>query len=547
MADAPELPPDINRGPEILATCGSLVGISVVIVMMRMYVRARIVRLVGWDDWCIVAATVVIFAEMMVILPEVEYGGGRHVQYIEPKENVVIGLHYNFVTQPLDKLISHPVPSGADDEEKWFLMWDILFPGIPRPSSPYVTAQEGEGLFRSFADFATSQFSQRLSESDRLNAEQARHVLDILGEVFEGGVGTQALSRAAVTPAPPSNHLPPPTLQQRHHNTPNTEVHDVHVTGLSPSPIPATETGGFNTPMQYPVTFGGLPLDHPSNPRFPDRANPQYENQHALSPTPAATRSSQVEDHRAHRRRGRARTRAINNMMLVSTPSDTASMSQQMYPMQSSNQYPLTPPGGGYAPNPQIHLGSLATPPYAHFPPPYPRQQYPYFNPYQPNTPQGYPTNNMGHEHLPNPYSESLVNQAHGLSPPPFLYSGFNSQNNQMQPQTGFRHQGHSHRQIGNEQRRAQHNEGPVTTPGQNMVGAIGLQVFSNPQSLHRLHMTGASAHIPESASTGSVPDEMETDYQHGAAQNEMSDNSQSGSPSDVFRDLNYSSEPGGG
>ena len=58
MADIPELPPDINRGPEILATCGSLVGISVVIVMMRMYVRARIVRLVGWDDWCIVAATV---------------------------------------------------------------------------------------------------------------------------------------------------------------------------------------------------------------------------------------------------------------------------------------------------------------------------------------------------------------------------------------------------------------------------------------------------------------------------------------------------------
>ncbi|KAI8298358.1 hypothetical protein K4K59_002868 [Colletotrichum sp. SAR11_240] len=101
MADIPELPPDINRGPEILATCGSLVGISVVIVMMRMYVRAKIVRLVGWDDWCIVAATVVIFAEMMVILPEVEHGGGRHIQYIEPKENVVIGLHYNFVTQPL--------------------------------------------------------------------------------------------------------------------------------------------------------------------------------------------------------------------------------------------------------------------------------------------------------------------------------------------------------------------------------------------------------------------------------------------------------------
>ncbi|KAF9871093.1 6-phosphogluconate dehydrogenase [Colletotrichum karsti] len=68
MADSSELPPDINRGPEILAICGTLV---------------------------------VIFAEMMVIIPEVQHGGGRHFQYIEPKENIVKGLHLNFVTQPL--------------------------------------------------------------------------------------------------------------------------------------------------------------------------------------------------------------------------------------------------------------------------------------------------------------------------------------------------------------------------------------------------------------------------------------------------------------
>jgi hypothetical protein len=40
-------------------------------------------------------------AEMMVIIPEVQLGAGRHVQYIEPKTNVARGLHLNFVTQPL--------------------------------------------------------------------------------------------------------------------------------------------------------------------------------------------------------------------------------------------------------------------------------------------------------------------------------------------------------------------------------------------------------------------------------------------------------------
>jgi rhodopsin domain-containing protein len=41
------------------------------------------------------------FVEMMIIIPQVSYGAGRHVHYIEPKSNVVTGLHLNFVTQPL--------------------------------------------------------------------------------------------------------------------------------------------------------------------------------------------------------------------------------------------------------------------------------------------------------------------------------------------------------------------------------------------------------------------------------------------------------------
>ncbi len=58
MADVADLPPDVNRGPEILAICGSLVGLALLAVLMRIYVRATMVKHVGADDWTIIAAMV---------------------------------------------------------------------------------------------------------------------------------------------------------------------------------------------------------------------------------------------------------------------------------------------------------------------------------------------------------------------------------------------------------------------------------------------------------------------------------------------------------
>lgn len=94
-------PPDINRGPQILAVCGTLVGLAVAAVSLRAWVRATITRQLGWDDGLIVAAAAVMLAEMLVIVPEVRHGAGRHVQHIRPASDVAVGLHLNFVTQPL--------------------------------------------------------------------------------------------------------------------------------------------------------------------------------------------------------------------------------------------------------------------------------------------------------------------------------------------------------------------------------------------------------------------------------------------------------------
>lgn len=92
---------DANRGPEILIICGTLTGLATLFVFLRILVRTIIIRQAGWDDYVILAAAVVMFAEMMVIIPEVQYGAGRHAEYIVPASNIVRGLHLNFVTQPL--------------------------------------------------------------------------------------------------------------------------------------------------------------------------------------------------------------------------------------------------------------------------------------------------------------------------------------------------------------------------------------------------------------------------------------------------------------
>lgn len=94
-------PPDINRGPQILAVCGTLVGLAVAAVSLRAWVRATITRQLGWDDGLIVAAAAIMLAEMLVIVPEVRHGAGRHAQHIRPASDAVVGLHLNFVTQPL--------------------------------------------------------------------------------------------------------------------------------------------------------------------------------------------------------------------------------------------------------------------------------------------------------------------------------------------------------------------------------------------------------------------------------------------------------------
>ncbi|KAJ4337031.1 hypothetical protein N0V95_008447 [Ascochyta clinopodiicola] len=69
-----------NRGPELQAVCSTMVSLSFVSVVLRVYVRTRIVKAFGWDDFFMVFALLfnVMFATCAI--GGIHYGTGRHMR-----------------------------------------------------------------------------------------------------------------------------------------------------------------------------------------------------------------------------------------------------------------------------------------------------------------------------------------------------------------------------------------------------------------------------------------------------------------------------------
>jgi hypothetical protein len=59
MADAQLLSmPDENKGPEVLVSCTVVTVVALILVVARMYVRVKVVKSVGLDDYAILASMV---------------------------------------------------------------------------------------------------------------------------------------------------------------------------------------------------------------------------------------------------------------------------------------------------------------------------------------------------------------------------------------------------------------------------------------------------------------------------------------------------------
>jgi len=93
--------PDVNHGPKLLAATGVVTAAAFISVVLRMYVRAVMIKSVGWDDKFIVMAMILSLICMFIVIPQAYYGAGRHAYFLaaDPAKEEY-ALYLNFISQP---------------------------------------------------------------------------------------------------------------------------------------------------------------------------------------------------------------------------------------------------------------------------------------------------------------------------------------------------------------------------------------------------------------------------------------------------------------
>lgn len=72
-----------SNAPALLAQTGALFGTAVLIVILRCYVRAKILKSFGKDDWAMLLASTFALATFIVYANETNVGLGKHVAIIK--------------------------------------------------------------------------------------------------------------------------------------------------------------------------------------------------------------------------------------------------------------------------------------------------------------------------------------------------------------------------------------------------------------------------------------------------------------------------------
>ncbi|KAF5027370.1 hypothetical protein F66182_530 [Fusarium sp. NRRL 66182] len=75
-----------NRGPELQAVCYTLASAAIVATALRCYVRVRLVKNFGFDDWCMCSALITFILFVVCALIGVHYGTGRHRDDLDDRD-----------------------------------------------------------------------------------------------------------------------------------------------------------------------------------------------------------------------------------------------------------------------------------------------------------------------------------------------------------------------------------------------------------------------------------------------------------------------------
>ncbi|KAJ5502236.1 hypothetical protein N7463_005110 [Penicillium fimorum] len=88
---------DVNQGPRIIIATAITTGAALLTVLARFYVRVFLIRNVGWDDYTMALTVLLSVCGFAIIVPEVKYGAGRHMVFVQ--ETAVTAMHLNYATQ----------------------------------------------------------------------------------------------------------------------------------------------------------------------------------------------------------------------------------------------------------------------------------------------------------------------------------------------------------------------------------------------------------------------------------------------------------------
>ncbi|KAF4970760.1 hypothetical protein FSARC_2273 [Fusarium sarcochroum] len=75
-----------NRGPELQAVGYTLASAAIIALSLRVYVRTRLVKNFGFDDWCMCSALITFLLFVICALIGVHYGTGRHRENLDHED-----------------------------------------------------------------------------------------------------------------------------------------------------------------------------------------------------------------------------------------------------------------------------------------------------------------------------------------------------------------------------------------------------------------------------------------------------------------------------
>ena len=80
-----------GRGPELISVFAAFLALTTVIVALRVYVRAKLVKNFGADDWTAVIGWLLFVFHASFAIAGAYHGTGQHANLIPPQE-LPIGL-----------------------------------------------------------------------------------------------------------------------------------------------------------------------------------------------------------------------------------------------------------------------------------------------------------------------------------------------------------------------------------------------------------------------------------------------------------------------